>query len=216
MIHTLFSWSPARSLQLAFEALSEEKTILKQDLAHVQMSQKHQSFSRGKIPAETQHVCDLAVQKKGTTCQKALVAEGLGASCVIHSTFLDYCFVIFPAGHDQLGKTLSLPRMPVCYMLAGQCCSQREPTQPVGCVPHAGRVWVAAHSTCCPTASCPCCALVYVTAGRDAAKWRGASSFAVFLRGSVVWNCFQISSPDSFVWLGFFKYYSSGFRLQNN
>lgn len=113
MIHTLFSWSPTRSLQLAYEALSEEETILKQGLAHVQMSQKHQSFSRGKTPAETQHVCDLAVQKKGTTCQKALVAEGLGvrlelgnlgASCVIGSTFLDYCFVIFPAGHDQVGK----------------------------------------------------------------------------------------------------------------
>lgn len=131
MIHTLFSWSPARSLQLAFEALSEEKTILKQGLAHVQMSQKHQSFSRGRIPVETQHVCDLAVQKKGTTCQKALVAEGLGASCVIDSTFLDYCFVIFPAGHDQWGKTPSLPRMPVCYMLAGQCCSQQESTQPM-------------------------------------------------------------------------------------
>lgn len=75
MNHTLFSWSLARSLQLAFDALSEEETILKQGLAHVQMSQKHHSFSRSKIPVETQ---DLAVQKKGTTCQKALVAEGLG------------------------------------------------------------------------------------------------------------------------------------------
>lgn len=189
MIHTLFSWSPGRSLQLLFEELSKEETILKQGLAHVQMSQKHQSFSRNKIPAETQH---LAVQKNRTTCQKTLVAEGLGvrlelgnlgASSVKDSTFLDYCFVIFSAGHNQLGKTLSLPRMPVSYMLAGQCCSQPEPVQPMGFIPHAGRVQMAAHSTCFPTASCPCCAPICAIAGWDAARWGRASRFTVFLHG---------------------------------
>lgn len=132
-------------------------------------------------------------------CSRCLGARlelgNLRASSVIDSTFLDYCFVIFPASLEQLGETLSLLKVPASHVLAGQRCSQRHPMQPVGCIPHAGRFQMATCSTCCPVASCLC----YAIACWDAVRWRGASSFTVFLHSSAMWNCFQISSPDSFV-----------------
>lgn len=123
----------------------------------------------------------------------------LRASSVINSTFLDYCFMIFRASLKQLGETLSLLRVLASHMLAGQCCSQRHPMQPMGCIPHAGRFQMATCSTCCPVASCLCCALMRAIVCWDAARWRDASSFTVFPHSSVMWNCFQISSLDSFV-----------------
>lgn len=149
----------------------------------------------------------LQCKKREQRAKRLLWPRGLGrklgASSVIDSTFLDYCFVIFPAGHHQLGKRV-FQRMPVCCMLAGQCCSQGKPMQPMGCIPQAGRVQVAAHSTCCPTASCPCWDLM-CQCRLDAVRWRGASSFTMFVHGSVTCNCFQISCPDCSAWLGSFK-----------
>lgn len=195
MIHTLFSWSPARSLQAAFDELSEEETILKQGLAHVQMSQKHQSFSRSKIPAETQY---LAVQKKGTTCKKLLWPRDLGRKpwgiFCNRQHLPGYCCVIFPAGHHQLDKAVPKDS---CVSHAARAVLQPETAS-------------AAHSPCrkgsggmcCPTASCAL--MCATTAGWHAGGWRGAPSSTVFLLGSVMWNCFQISCSDSFVWLGVF------------
>lgn len=70
--------------------------------------------------------------RKGTACQKCLTAKGLadlglelrnlGASSVIDSTFLDYCFVFFPAGHHQLGKN-TFPK-DACVLHAGRAVLQ--------------------------------------------------------------------------------------------